>query len=936
MNQNLETKITVKCPQILLSAEGATPVITQYLEIKNDYPHALLFFRMGDFYELFFDDAVIAARELSLTLTRRGKHMDQDIPLAGVPHHAAETYIARLLRSGYKIAVCEQLEDPAEAKKRGHKAVVRRGVVRVVTPGTVTEDPLLEPKTTNLLIAITEHRDEWALAGLDLSSGDFFVESLQRHEITNRLAIYAPSESLMSPRLFENYADVNEAIGHYGGLYTPMGPASEDLNSAKRKLITLYEVASLDAFGAFRDAHIRALGQIAHYIETTQSGLKPSLRAPRLIRSEDGLMIDAATRHSLEISQTQKGTRKGSLLDCLDLTNTACGARLMAQRLAAPLTNPKQINQRLDDVAWLIGQKDILVTISALFRNFSDPLRALGRLGLKRGSPRDLISLAQAIEVGEQIARILDQAFGMHNPNGLGTILTLPSGLIDIIKALKPSSKLAELKEKLLTAIAPDATGPLRDGGFINRGIDEALDAHICLRDDSRRILVGLETRLSEESAVPLKIRHNGMLGYFFEVTLKQNESLKSWSGFVDFRLKQSLSNVVRYTNQALSDLDHAIARAGQLTLSRELEIFDELVSFTVEQRVELEVLTDAIAALDVGIAAATWALDNRAVRPTIDESSHFEVRAGRHAVVSWSRQQKGESFTPNDLELDQTGHKHPRLQLVTGPNMAGKSTYLRQNALFIIMAQAGFFVPAQSMHLGVVDRLFSRIGAGDDLAQGRSTFMMEMVETAAIISQASDRSFVIFDELGRGTATYDGMAIAHACVEYLHNDIKCRALFATHYHELAGLEKSLTAMGNLSLSAREHKGELVFLHHIVKGAADRSFGVSVAKLAGLPPILIKRARQILGELETQKDDTLSASLNGELPLFFNHYGLNGPDYTQLVSQNHLNNHPILEELNSLNLEGLTPFQALTRLYEWKEVLNSSSDKGREKAKDAQ
>jgi len=409
MNPDLDQDTITPAPLVSALSEGATPVMAQYLEIKKDHQDALLLFRMGDFYELFFDDAIIAARELSLTLTRRGKHKDQDIPLAGVPFHAAETYIARLLRAGFKIAVCEQLEDPSDAKKRGHKAVVRRGVVRVVTPGTVTEDPWLEPKIANLLLAIAEHKDDWALAGLDLSSGDLFVESLNRSDIINRLAVYAPSECLMSPRLYENNTDIYEAMSLYGGLYTPMGPASEDLVSAKRKLTTLYDVASLDSFGEFRDAHIRALGQIAHYIDITQSGLKPSLRIPRLIRSEDGLMIDAATRHALEISQTQKGARKGSLLDCLDLTQTACGARLMAQRLSTPLTNPHLINQRLDDVAALMARKHILIAASSLLKGFSDPLRSLARLSLKRGAPRDLTALAQAIEVGAQMAIILEQ-----------------------------------------------------------------------------------------------------------------------------------------------------------------------------------------------------------------------------------------------------------------------------------------------------------------------------------------------------------------------------------------------------------------------------------------------------------------------------------------------------------------------------------------------
>jgi len=495
---------------------------------------------------------------------------------------------------------------------------------------------------------------------------------------------------------------------------------------------------------------------------------------------------------------------------------------------------------------------------------------------------------------------------------------------MDTINSLKPSPRLVSLQQRIAHTISPDSMGPLRDGGFINQGVDEALDGHMALRDDSERILIGLETRLSDDSGVALKIRHNGMLGYFFEVTLKQNEVLKTWPGFVDLRLRQSLSNAMRYTNQALTDLDHAIARAHQLALSRELELFEDLMAISLDHRFELEALTDAVASLDVSLAAAQWALNTNSVRPIIDESSAFEVKAGRHPVVSLSRQQKGKSFTPNDLEIDQSGLKHPRLHLVTGPNMAGKSTYLRQNALFIIMAQTGFFVPALSMHLGVVDRLFSRIGAGDDLAQGRSTFMMEMVETAAIITQASQRSFVIFDELGRGTATYDGMAIAYACVEYLHNELKCRALFATHYHELASLEKSLTALGNLSLSAREYKGSLVFHHHIVKGAADRSFGVSVAKLAGLPPLLIRRARQILDRLESEKKDNSNIPLGGELPLFAERHDNQVEAFSTNEAALH-QEHPVLVSLKDMSLDSITPLQALSALYELKDRLMALS-----------
>ena len=877
--------------------DGATPVMAQYLKTKQDYPDTLLFFRMGDFYELFFDDAVTAAGALSLALTRRGQYQGKDIPLAGVPHHAADAYIAKLIRLGFRVAVCEQLEDPSEAKKRGSKAVVKRGITRVVTPGTLTEDTLLEERGANRLAALSSRGGTLALAALELSTGDVEVFEIEPETLSAHLSALRPSESLVADRVLQDEATYS-LLKICGGAIQPQPPSFSDPAAGEARLLKLYGVQTLDGFGRFSPAEISALGMLAAYIDLTQAGKRPVLKPPVRTISHNYLSIDAATRASLEIDRTQQGRREGSLIAALDETVTSGGARLLLARLARPLFDPAAINARLDTVAWLLPRRTLREHLRGLMRSLSDQARALSRLSLGRGGPRDLNVILQASMIADLLSEALNGAFAET------AIDPAPPQEIDgILAALKASTGLETVKQRLALALVDEPPLGLRDGGFIRESFHAGLDEARSLRDHSRQVILDLEQRLAAETGIAIRIKFNNVLGYFIELSQKLADQLVAQDTQKHFIHRQSLANQVRFVTTELVDLDARIQRAASQALALELEIFETLREEVRTLAAEIQAAHDAICALDVACAAAQWAEDNNACRPAVDQSLRLEITRGRHPVVAAALKGQGKPFTPNDVDLDASGDKAPRLCLVTGPNMAGKSTFLRQNALLIIMAQAGLFVPAKAMHLGVVDRLFSRVGAGDDLAQGRSTFMMEMVETAAILSQASRKSFVILDEIGRGTATWDGLAIAWACAENLHEIIGARTLFATHYHELATLEGRMKHVGNLSLQAREHNGELIFLHEAVKGSADRSYGVQVARLAGMPANVVARARDILQRLEADNQTHLRLD---DLPLF-SHARAPEPVKTAPSKVEAL--------VKSLNPDDLSPKEALEVIY---------------------
>ena len=882
-------------PEIAASLEGATPFMAQYLTAKAGQPDAILFFRMGDFYELFFKDAEVAAAALGITLTKRGKHQGDDIPMAGVPVHAMEGYLARLIRLGHKVAICEQLEDPAEAKKRGGKAVVHRGVVRVVTPGTLTEDSLLDARGANRLAAVAVRKGRAAVAVVELSSGAVDSVACAVEDMGAALAAFRPSEVLVTDRIYSD-ATTRDALEGSGGVVQALASAIAEPQAARTRVERLYGVAALDGFGAFEEAEVSALGLIAAYLETTQAGKVPALAPPRRLGESGFLAIDPATRASLEIDRTQRGEREGSLLACIDRTVTSGGARALAERIARPLRDPLAINEQLDAVEWLLERRDLRRNLREGLKASSDIARAVGRLALGRGGPRDLAAVRIGLSAAERLSGLF---IGQVDP-----LTGQPRRIAVALDRLGLSPDLSRLMADLIDGLVDEPSHLARDGGFVRPDYRPELDAARTLRDDSRRVVADLEARAVAESGVPFKVKHNAVLGYFLETSAKAAEGLLRAGPDSPFIHRQTLASQVRFTTVELSELDARISQAGHRALAIEAETFETWRREVARLAQPLQAVAEALAELDAHAALAEWAQETGAVRPVVDDTLAFCVEAGRHPVVEAAVKAAGDPYTPNDARLDGSGQDGARLAIVTGPNMAGKSTFLRQNALLVILAQAGAFVPARSMRLGVVDRLFSRVGAGDDLARGRSTFMMEMVETAAILTQATPRSFVVLDEIGRGTATYDGLAIAWATAEALHETNRARTLFATHYHELAQLETRLDHVCNLSMVAKEWNGDLVFLHEAAPGAADRSYGVQVAKLAGVPGAVVARARSVLERLEGEK---AAAARLDDLPLFAvaEPEPMRGPSPVELA-------------LRDVDPDELTPREALEALYRLK------------------
>jgi DNA mismatch repair protein MutS len=823
--------------------------------------------------------------------------------MAGVPVHAAEAYLAKLIRAGFKVAVCEQMEDPAAARRRGAKAVVRREVVRVVTPGTLTEDGLLDARRANRLAAVAVRGGSAAVACAELSTGEVECQAVSLGGLAAALAALRPSETVVADRLLADGA-VQAALAAAGGVVAPLPGALAEPAAAEARLRRLYGLVTLDGFGALDGAEISALGLLAAHIETTQAGAAPMLRAPRRSSEADVLAIDPATRASLEIERALSGVREGSLLAAIDRTVTAPGARLLAARLARPLTRPEAIDARLDAVGWLLARERLREDLRTGLKGAGDMARALSRLALGRGGPRDLACLKDALLAAGEIAARLRQEGEPLDP----APPEIAGAAHDLDPARQPA--LDDLRRWLAGGLAEDPPHLARDGGFVAAGVAPALDEARALRDDSRRVIVALEARLAAESGVALRIRHNAVLGYFVETSAKQAEALMRPPLSAQFIHRQTLANQVRFTTVELTELDARIARAGDQALALELEVFEAWRAAAIDAGPQILAAAEGLARLDVAAGLAEWAADVGAVRPALDRSLVFEARGARHPVVEAAVKREGGAFTANDCALDGSGEAHPRLCLVTGPNMAGKSTFLRQNALMVILAQAGAFVPAQFLRLGVADRLFSRVGAGDDLARGRSTFMAEMVETAAILTQATARSFVILDEIGRGTATWDGLAIAWACAEALHDTNRCRALFATHYHELATLEARLPFVANLSLRAKEWNGDLIFLHEAGPGCADRSYGVQVARLAGVPAPVVARARTVLARLESE---AVSHAGLQDLPLF----AAAAPSAPAAPPQ------PSAVEtaLAALDPDGMSPREAMDALYRLKTLI---------------
>ncbi len=878
---------------------GATPMMAQYLAIKQAHADYLLFYRMGDFYELFFDDAARASEALDIALTRRGKHQGDDIPMCGVPVHAAEAYLEKLIRKGYRVAVCEQIEDPAEAKKRGAKAVVRREVVRLVTPGTLTEESLLEARAANMLAALGRAGNDFALAAADMSTGAFEVAALRENEIAAELARVGPREILVPDNLLahEGLAPLLKALGP---ALTPLPASRFDSAHGERALLAHFNLMALEGLGSFSRAELSAAGALIAYLDLTQKGKRVALARLQRVSPKHFMAIDHATRRNLELTETLSGQRTGSLLATIDRSITAAGARELASRLAAPLTDVKAIANRHDAVEFFAAHSELRRKLRESLRAAPDLSRALARLSVQRGGPRDLANIRDAIRA----ARTLRDHLTGQSPAGEAAeaAQAITAGLASV-------SFLIDRLQHLLVEEPPYFT---RDGGFVRAGAHPPLDEVRTLRDESRRVIASLEARYRAAANVAsLKIKHNGVLGYFIEVTQLHADKLvtcKGEDGRELFRHRQTMAGAVRFSTDELASLASRIMEAGEQALALEKSLFDEMAAVAIENAEALAAIAHALAVLDVSVSLAELGVAARYVRPAMDNGLSFKIARGRHPVVEAALAAgQARGFVPNDCDLS-PGSKG-RLWLVTGPNMAGKSTFLRQNALIAILAQMGSFVPAEAAHIGIVDRLFSRVGAGDDLAAGRSTFMVEMVETAAILNQATEKSLVILDEIGRGTATYDGLAIAWAAAEHLHEKNKSRALFATHYHEMVALCERLAAMTCVTMKVREWNDTIVFLHEVMPGAADRSYGIHVAKLAGLPEAVIARAEEVLRALEEGREGHPPLARIDDLPLF----GVASPKpKTNAVE----------EALKAVEPDTLTPREALEMLYDLKRKLS--------------
>ncbi len=829
--------------------DAVTPMMAQYLDIKARNPGALLFYRMGDFFEMFFDDAVAAAAALDIALTRRGFHLGQPIAMCGVPVHAAEGYLLTLIRKGFRVAIAEQMEDPAEAKKRGAKAVVRREVVRLVTPGTLTEDSLLEPRRHNFLAAWAEVRDEGALAWADISTGELRVMPCPLVRLGPELARLAPREVLVAET---KERDLAETVAEAGAALTALARGSLDSASAERRLCALFDVASLEAFGNFSRAEVAAMGGLVDYLDLTQRGKLPLLRPPLREEAGGALQIDAATRRNLELTQALSGGREGSLLAAVDRTVTAAGARLLERRLSAPSRQLPVIHERLASVRFLVEENRLREDLRAALRRVPDIDRALSRLALERGGPRDLAAIRAGLEQARAIGAMLAGA---------------PPLLAQAAAALAGHAALTGLLQAALVAEPPLLA---RDGGFVAPGHDADLDETRRLRDEGRGVIATLQADYVALTGIPgLKIKHNNVLGYFIETTDTHAERMRAAPLSQTFIHRQTTANQLRFATVALSDLETRILNAGNRALEIEAGHFAALRQAVLDQAGPIGAAARGLAEIDLAAAFADLAASENWTEARIDDSHAFRVTAGRHPVVERALRRQGAGpFVANDCALTAGGT--PAIWLLTGPNMAGKSTFLRQNALIALLAQAGSFVPAAFAHIGLVSQLFSRVGASDDLARGRSTFMVEMVETAAILNQADDRALVVLDEIGRGTATYDGLSIAWAVLEHLHGVNRCRALFATHYHEMTALAAKLDGVENATVSVKEWEGEVIFLHEVRQGAADRSYGVQVARLAGLPAAVIDRARTVLEALEAgeRAGGPRQQALIDDLPLF--------------------------------------------------------------------
>tara|TARA_R110000868_G_scaffold218576_1_gene469052 strand:- start:207653 stop:210244 length:2592 start_codon:yes stop_codon:yes gene_type:complete len=860
-------------------AAGNTPMMQQYYDMRDANPGFLLFYRMGDFYELFGDHAVTASAVLGITLTKRrsAKDGDEGVPMCGVPFHAAEGYIAKLLKNGHKVALCEQTETPEQAKAaRGYKALVNREVVRLYTGGTLTEESMLKAEEKNYLASIYTVAGEMAIGYLDLSTGEFKTVSTTAQNLSSELARLNPKEILTTESFGEKHI---ETLNPYAHLLTISSKAKFDTDRAEATLKKCFNIGTLDAFNFTSKAQVSVCGALVTYAEETQTGKLPSLEHPTVLRHGAFLYIDPASRSGLELTQTLKGERKGSFISVIDRTVTPSGSRVLTDWITAPLQNLEEIKNRQDSIEALIAQKQNRSDIQQTLKQAFDMSRALCRITLERGSPRDLVAIKNTLALMPEIHTKIQQ---------IKTTLTA--------EIKENTAHFEELSSLLENALENDVPMLARDGGFIKKGFCAEFDTYKDIATNGMDMLKQLEIKEAERTGISsLRIKYNKVWGYFMEVTKTHADKVPT-----DFIHRQTTTNAQRFSSTLLMELERKYSAAQANMLTQEQELFTQLIAQTAAKAPELMRAANALAQLDTLCAAAQLAEEFNYCRPLIDNSLKFTIEEGRHSVV----EQTVDTYIANNTELSDG-----KIWLITGPNMAGKSTFLRQNALITILAHAGFYVPASKAHIGLVDRIFTRIGAADDLSRGQSTFMMEMVETAAIMNGATDRSLVILDEIGRGTATYDGLSIAWAAVEHIINKNKSRGLFATHYHEMAELESQYENLECFHVQVKEWKGDIIFLHSIGKGIAPASYGIHVGRLAGLPKSVTHRAEQILNRLESGAKTGKNLS-PVDLPLF------------TATPMEALKEESLLEaRLNAISVDDLTPKEAHNLLYDLKNMV---------------
>ena len=864
-----------------------TPMMAQFLDVKSQYQDFLLFYRMGDFYEMFFHDAEIVSGLLGIVLTKRGQLNGIDIPMCGVPVHAVDGYLEKLIRLGHRVAVCEQAETPESFKKRGGKGPLPRSVVRVVTAGTLNEDSILAPDLNNFLLAIGNANGNFAVAWADMSTGTFHTQDINEESILSTIERLNPAEILYP----EGQEIIFQKIKEISCIFALPKDSFDSNNPLDVFQAFFPNSVNLNKL-AYSRAQLSAIYGILNYLSQTQISQKPFLRQPILMENNRILEIDPATRRSLEITRTLSGEKHGCLLNTIDKTKTAIGARLLASRIASPLAVKGQIEERLDLVNWFLSENSLKSNLDILLRGIPDFERSLCRLSVRRGGPRDLFFLATAIEKTEKIFKLIAQCITSSGQ-------PLFANIDEII--VSPYSVSTKIKD----ALADDLPLLVRDGNFIRSGFDVSLDSLRNLSKESRDHIVLLQQKYSEETAITsLKIKYNNLLGYHIEVRSIHAEKLMSDAKFIH---RQTTAQALRFTTIELADLERELTTAADRALTIEQSLYDSLVQELLKCETKIAQCASIIAQIDVALSTASLAENHNYVRPVITNNAQFMIEAGRHPVVEFTSGANA-TFMENDCDLLQ-GQK---IWLVTGPNMAGKSTFLRQNALMVILAQAGLFVPAKKANIGIVDKLFSRVGASDDLARGQSTFMIEMLETAAILRHATPKSLVILDEIGRGTSTYDGLAIAQATLENLHDINRCRGLFATHYHELTILEEKLSDVMSFHMKIKEWRQEIVFLHKVTKGRAGRSYGIHVAMLAGLPDNVVERAKNILSELESQRwaEEQILSEKGVNFPLLAKVAAPSSHNETESKRTE------IFELLQSFHPDDLSPKEALNMLYE--------------------